>query len=90
MSKGGGTSKVAKVSGGRRRLIRAKRALMRITMKIARWKRNQDNPEKSSPKWDKIQQVRKRSRHNKWNTEKLERHAGVLRQIIEQGQKTTV
>ena len=42
--KGGGTNKVAKTSGGRRGLVKAKRALRRVLMKIARWERNRENP----------------------------------------------
>ena len=83
-SKGG--SKVSKTSSGRRRVTRAKRVLMRIIMKIARWKRNQEDETKVS-KWDKKQNVRLRSRHNKWNTEGLERHANLLREIIKRGRK---
>jgi len=86
-AKGGFGSKVAKTSSGNGRMVRAKRALMRITMKIARWKRNQEDATKVPPKWDKDQHVRLRSRHNEWNTEGLERHANLLLEIIKMGRK---
>lgn len=86
---GGKTTKVVKTSGGMRRAIRAKRALMRITMKIARWKRNQEDKTKVS-KWDKKQNVRLRPRHNEWNIDGLKRHVEVLKKIIAQGRKVRV
>jgi hypothetical protein len=76
--------KTPKLSSGNRRLGRAKQALKRLEMKIARWKRNQDLPEKVS-KWDKDQNVRLRSRHNEWNTEGLEKCAEFLRDVIKRG-----
>ncbi len=81
-----GTTKIKKTSGGMRRCIRAKRALMRITMKIARWERNKDNPEKVS-KWDRKQKPRLRPRHNEWNTEGLKKHAAILQKIVDKGRK---
>lgn len=83
-------TKTAKTSGGMRRASRAKRALMRLNMKIARWKRNQNDETKAPPKWDKKQKVRLRSRHNEWNTEGLERHAKLLQKIIDKGRKVRV
>jgi hypothetical protein len=82
----GGVSKTPNFSGGMRRCVRAKRALMRITMKIARWERNQEKPEKVS-KWSRKQNPQRRSRHNEWNTEGLKRHVNTLQSIVSQGQK---
>lgn len=88
--KGGGAAiKIKKTSGGRRRMVRAKLALMRITMKIARWKRNKENSEKVS-RWDRKQNVRLRPRHNKWNIDGLVRHVTVLQNIIDKGLKVAV
>lgn len=89
MSKGSKSgNKTSKTSSGRRRMTCAKRALRRVEMKIARWERNQENPEKKPPKWSKDQNVRLRSRHNEWNTEGLKRHAELLRSIIKKCRKT--
>ena len=87
--KGGGskvTTKIKKTSGGMRRYVRAKLALMRITMKIARWERNRDNHEKMS-KWGKKQNPHRRARHNEWNTEGLKKHAITLQKIVDAGRK---
>ena len=82
----GGTSTVARTSGGMKRCTRAKRALKRIMMKIARWERNQNNLEKVS-KWGKKQNPHRRSRHNEWNTDGLKRHIAILQSVINKGRK---
>lgn len=84
-----GTTKTKSTSKGMRRCIRAKRALMRLTMKIARWECNQKNPEKVS-KWNRKQNPRRRSRHDNWNTEGLKRYAVVLQSVIDKGRKVRV
>lgn len=87
--KGGGskvTTKIKKTSGGMRRYVRAKLALMRIIMKIARWERNQNNLDKVS-KWGKKQHPHRRTRHNEWNTEGLKKHAITLQKIVAAGRK---
>lgn len=85
--KSGGGTKTAKTSSGKSRMSRARRALRRIKMKIARWERNQENPEKKPPKWEKEQHVRQYSRHNEWNTDGLKKHAEILQEIIDRGIK---
>lgn len=81
-----GTSKIPKVSGGMRRATRAKRALKRIMMKIARWERNKSNPKKVS-RWHRKQNPHKRSRHYNWDTAGLKRHAEFLQSIVNKGRK---
>ena len=84
-----GTTKVAAPSGGMRGVVKAKRELMRVLMKIARWKRNQTDPTKVST-WNRKQNPRRRSRHNEWNTEGLEKHAALLQTIIDRGRKVPI
>ena len=83
-SKGKSGTKTPKTSSGNRRMSRAKKALMRLKMKIARWKRNEQNPEKDRVV-KKGQNACYRSRHNEWNTAGLEKHAKVLEEIIKMG-----
>lgn len=83
---GGNNTKTKKTSSGIRRLARARQALRRVNMKIARWERNKDNPEKVTT-WDKAQKPRKRSRHNNWDTTGLKKHAALLQKIVDLGRK---
>lgn len=80
--KGGGKStlKVKNTSSGTKAVSRAKKLLMRVKMKISRWKRNSENNEK-------IQTVEKSrfSRHHGWDTTKLEKHAELLENFITSG-----
>lgn len=86
-SKGNSNSKVSKSSSGNSRMSRAKRALRRTLMKIARWERNQDDPNKVHT-LTKGKKVRKISRYNEWNVDGLKKHANLQREIIKRGRKT--
>lgn len=79
-SKGGKGKKrqrKSRTSSGKGRVARARQALVRTKMKIARWKKNQTDEKKVAAG---------KSRSN-WNTEGLERHLRTLEKIIKQGPK---
>ena len=84
MAKSKGGSSTPKVSSGNKRMNKAKKALMRLKMKIARWKRNQENPAKNRV-LSKGQNACYRSRHNNWNTDGLKKHAKLLEEVIGMG-----
>ena len=74
-------------SSGLGRSQRANQELKKLEMKIARWERNQKNPLKVSS-WKKEQNVRKSSRHDNWNTERMEARCDFLRMVLKKGSTT--
>jgi len=78
--------RTTRVSSGMNIIWKARQAIRRIEKKIARWKRNQTNPNKKSA-WTKHQNPHLSSRHDNWNTSGLERHIQLLQNIIKKGPK---
>lgn len=87
MAKGKSGSAVKQTSSGMTRSAKARRALGRLMMKIARWERYKTDPSKTSS-WSRKQNPRKRSRHDKWNVAGLKRHAETLQAVIKKGCST--
>jgi hypothetical protein len=82
------TSTKVSSSSGRRRMSRAKRALLRVTMKISRWKRYIEEEKPSvTVKQRKSKKHKNKSRHNNWDITGLERHAKLLKSIVDMGRK---
>lgn len=68
MGKGKKSKGNHKASSGQRKKQKANQQARRLRMKIARWKRNQENPDKA---------LAGKSRNN-WNTEGLEKHLALV------------
>jgi len=82
------SSKVSKTSSGGRRVSRARAALRRVMMKIARWEKYRaDGKPAWTAKQEKEGKSRNRSRYNNWDTSGLTKHAELLESIIKQGKK---
>lgn len=82
------TSVKVNSSSGKRRISRAKQALLRVNMKIARWKRYLEEEKPSMTTEQKRSKKHKnKSRHNNWDTAGLERRAKLLKSIVDMGRK---
>jgi len=75
--KKGKGNKLPKASSGKRRISRWNRMLMRVNMKIARFKRYKEE--------EKI--PAKKSKRRGWDTAGLEKYATLLKECIKKGPK---
>ncbi len=76
-----------RTGSGLKGVWKARRILRKIKMKINRWKKNQMDESKKHI-FKKNQNVRRRSRHDNWNTAGLEKYAQLLEKIIKKGKKS--
>lgn len=69
---GGSTNKTPKVSSGNRKKVRIKRQIMRLNMKIERWKRYAEE----------VKNEQRKGSVARWNTAGLEKHVQLLESFI--------
>lgn len=85
----GKNKRKSRTSSGMKHVNRASYLLKRTLMKIARWERNRENPEKKSS-WAANQHPRIRNRHNNWDTSGLLKTVAVLENVIAKGKRTRI
>lgn len=69
-------------SSGLRKIRKLNQQMRRLRMKIARWEKNKDDSEKVAPVWRDYQKVRRRPRHNNWDTRGLRKHLELLESMM--------